>query len=168
MRDERTPYDEKLDAILAAAAETFAAKGYHNASIRDIARATGVSLSGFYYYLQSKDELLYLIQDHAFTTLLGKLEERLCGVTDPRQRLHILMDNQLTYFVHNMADMKVLSHQADSLGGEFLFRLNSRMRRLTFRAEPSRSTTTWLPPLARTSRIALTRTIAERSTRTNV
>jgi TetR/AcrR family transcriptional regulator, cholesterol catabolism regulator len=131
MSSERSPYDEKLDSILSAAARIFAEKGYHNASIRDISRATGVSLSGLYYYFQSKEELLYLIQDHAFRTLVERLERRVAGVTDARQKLRILIDNHLHYFVNNMAEMKVLSHEADSLSGEYLQKVNGQKRRLT-------------------------------------
>jgi AcrR family transcriptional regulator len=130
MIPERTAYDEKLSSILASAAQIFAEKGYHNASIRDIARATGVSLSGLYYYFQSKEELLYLVQDHAFRTLLGGVEDRLAEATDARDRLRILIDNQMTYFVNNMAEMKVLSHEAGSLSGEYRRRVNEQKRRL--------------------------------------
>ena len=48
MAEARTAYDEKLESILRASAAIFAEKGYHQASIRDIARATRVSLSGLY------------------------------------------------------------------------------------------------------------------------
>jgi hypothetical protein len=54
MTDERSAYDEKLESILRTAAAIFAEKGYHQASIRDIARATGVSLSGLYYYFNEQ------------------------------------------------------------------------------------------------------------------
>src|SRR5690606_37781278 len=106
-------------------------KGYHNASIRDIAHATGVSLAGLYYYFQSKEELLFLIEDHALGTLLENLERRLAGVNDPRARLRILIHNHLSYFVESMAEMKVLSHEADSLTGEFRQRIGGKMRRIT-------------------------------------
>ncbi|MQA90939.1 MAG: TetR family transcriptional regulator [Gemmatimonas sp.] len=129
MRLDRTPYDEKLDAILAASARVFAEKGYHNASIRDIARASGVSLSGLYYYFQSKEELLYLIQDHGLGTLLDRLEERLQRVVRPEDKLRVLIRNHLTYFVSNMAQMKVMSHEADSLTGEFKAQVNRKKRR---------------------------------------
>jgi AcrR family transcriptional regulator len=39
-------YDEKLEHVLRRATAVFAEKGYHRASIRDIARATGMSLAG--------------------------------------------------------------------------------------------------------------------------
>jgi AcrR family transcriptional regulator len=131
MSDERSAYDEKLESILRTAARIFAEKGYHQASIRDIARATGVSLSGLYYYFDSKEELLFLIQDHAFGTLLANLERNLAGVGDPHRRLRILMENHLRYFIDAKAEMKVLSHESESLGGDYRRRVNDKKRRLS-------------------------------------
>jgi len=131
MTSERTAYDAKLESILRTAASIFAEKGYHQASIRDIARATNVSLSGLYYYFQSKEELLFLIQDHAFGTLVQNLERLLGDVEDPHRRIRLFIENHLRYFVNNMAEMKVLSHEADTLSGDYRARVNARKRRLT-------------------------------------
>jgi TetR/AcrR family transcriptional regulator, cholesterol catabolism regulator len=131
MSEERTAYDEKLESILRTAARIFAEKGYHQASIRDIARATGVSLSGLYYYFDSKEELLFLIQDHAFGTLLANLERMLQGIDDPARRLRLLMENHLHYFLDHKAEMKVLSHEAEALTGDFRRRVNAKKRRLS-------------------------------------
>lgn len=131
MTDERTAYDEKLESILRTAARIFAEKGYHQASIRDIARETGVSLSGLYYYFDSKEELLFLIQDHAFGTLLANVERLLQGVDEPLRRLRIVMETHLRYFVSAKDEMKVLSHEAEALTGEFRRTVNGKKRRLT-------------------------------------
>ncbi|HEX9939922.1 MAG TPA: TetR/AcrR family transcriptional regulator [Longimicrobium sp.] len=131
MTDERTAYDEKLESILRTAARIFAEKGYHQASIRDIARATGVSLSGLYYYFDSKEELLFLIQDHAFGTLIANLERNLAGVEEPHRRLRVLMENHLRYFIDAKAEMKVLSHESESLTGDYRKRVNAKKRRLS-------------------------------------
>jgi TetR/AcrR family transcriptional regulator, cholesterol catabolism regulator len=131
MTDERSAYDEKLESILRTAAAIFAEKGYHQASIRDIARATGVSLSGLYYYFDSKEELLFLIQDHAFGTLTGNLERMLEGVEEPHRKLRILMENHLRYFIGAKAEMKVLSHESESLTGDYRRTVNAKKRRLT-------------------------------------
>ena len=131
MSDERSAYDEKLESILRTAARIFAEKGYHQASIRDIARATGVSLSGLYYYFDSKEELLFLIQDHAFGTLLANLERNLAGIDEPHRRLRILVENHLRYFIDAKAEMKVLSHESESLGGDYRRRVNDKKRRLS-------------------------------------
>jgi len=127
--EERPRYDEKLARILRESAAIIARKGFHQASIRDIASATGVSLSGLYYYFSSKEELLFLIQDHCFGTILQRLEEQLEGVVSPREQLERLVRNHLVFFSANMAEMKVLSHEADALTGEYLGRVRARKRR---------------------------------------
>ncbi len=117
--DVRSTYDEKLERILRASATVFAEKGYDRASVRDIAAVTGVSLSGLYYYFKSKEELLFLIQHHCFRTILEHLRAGLAGVTDAEARLRIAIRNHLRFFVGNMKEMKVLSHEAEVLTGEY-------------------------------------------------
>lgn len=122
-------YDEKLERILRIATEVFAEKGYHQASIRDISRATGVSLSGLYYYVESKEQLLFRIQEHSFEQVVENLEELLEGIEDPNRRLRLLVENHLRFFVANMQEMKVLSHEADSLSGDYRRRVNDMKKR---------------------------------------
>ena len=117
--------------ILDAAVRVFAEKGYHPTSMRDISRATGVSLAGLYYYCKSKEELLFLIQDNCFGRVLERLEERLRGSTDPFERLRLVVDNHLSFFAANMAEMKVLSHEADSLAGELRERVSGKKQQYT-------------------------------------
>lgn len=113
-----TKYDQKLEFILRNAARIFAEKNYHSTTMRDISRATGVSLAGLYHYCKSKEELLFLIQDNCFGRVLERLEERLCDVDDPLIKLRIFIENHLSFFAANMAEMKVLSHEAESLAGD--------------------------------------------------
>lgn len=118
MTRDLSRYDQKLELILRTSAHIFAEKSYHSTSMRDIARATGVSLAGLYHYCKSKEELLFLIQDHCFGRVMESLEQRLKGVEDPFVRLRIFVDNHLSFFAANMAEMKVLSHEAESLAGD--------------------------------------------------
>lgn len=131
MAETRSAYDDKLAEILRQAAAVFADKGYHRAGIRDISRATGVSLSGLYYYVDSKEELLFRIQDHCFGTVLDNVERLLRGVSDPARRLHLFVENHLRFFVNNMWEMKVLSHEMESLSGEYLEQVSVKKRRYT-------------------------------------
>ncbi len=127
----RSPHDRKLDALLADAARVFAERGYHETSMRDLARATGMSLSGLYYYVASKEELLYLIQSRNFEAVVRGLDDALDGVTDPVERLARFVDNHLDFFASHMPEMKVLSHEAGSLSGDFLARVNEIKRGYT-------------------------------------
>ncbi|GMR14134.1 MAG: TetR/AcrR family transcriptional regulator [Gemmatimonadota bacterium] len=126
--EEQSRYDAKLTRILSEAAVVFAEKGYDGASIRDISAAAGVSLSGLYYYVRSKEELLYLIQRQCFQTILDQLDAALCAVSDPEQRLTLLISNHLGFFASNMSEMKVLSHEADVLSGDYAREITDQKR----------------------------------------
>jgi AcrR family transcriptional regulator len=110
-------FDRQLSRILNHATAIFCEKGYEGASIRDLSRASGLSLAGLYYYFQSKDELLYLIQKHLFTSVMERLKENLKTAADPEKRLRIFISNHLAYFLARPKAMKVLSHEDDVLKG---------------------------------------------------
>ncbi len=112
-------YDEKLQQILKTSAKIFAAKGFHRTSIRDIARATGMSLAGLYYYFRTKEELLYLIQERCFVTLLERWEKIADSRGDVRVKIRVFAENHLGFFLHNMVEMKVMAREDESLTGEF-------------------------------------------------
>ncbi|MGH7826112.1 MAG: TetR/AcrR family transcriptional regulator [Candidatus Binatia bacterium] len=112
-------YDEKLQHILKTAAKIFAEKGFHRTSVRDISRATRMSLAGLYYYFSTKEELLYLIQERCFVTLLQRWEQAATAEMDVRTRIRVFAENHLSFFWHNMHEMKVMAHEDESLTREF-------------------------------------------------
>jgi len=114
-----TRFDRRLAQILDHATDVFCKKGYEGASMRDLSRASGMSLAGLYYYFESKERLLFLIQKHTFTTIVQRLKSRLEGVNDPEQQIRIFILNHLEYFLANPASMKVLTHEAEALKNGF-------------------------------------------------
>jgi TetR/AcrR family transcriptional regulator, cholesterol catabolism regulator len=108
-------FDRRLSEILTHATAVFDEKGYEGASMRDLSRASGMSLAGLYYYFESKEKLLYLIQRHTFATIRERLRTRLDGVSDPQERIRAFILNHLEYFLANQKAMKVLSHEDDVL-----------------------------------------------------
>jgi len=112
-------YDQRLSEILAHATQVFDEKGYEGASMRDLSRATGMSLAGLYYYFDSKEKLLYLIQKHTFGTIVERLRERLKISADPEERIRICILNHLEYFLANQQGMKVLSHEDEVLKNHY-------------------------------------------------
>jgi TetR/AcrR family transcriptional regulator, cholesterol catabolism regulator len=112
-------YDRRLSEILSHATEVFCKKGYEGASMRDLSRESGMSLAGLYYYFESKERLLYLIQKHTFSTIVQRLKARLDEVTDAEARIRVFILNHLEYFLANQAAMKVLSHEDEALKNGF-------------------------------------------------
>jgi AcrR family transcriptional regulator len=110
-----TRFDRRFSEILDYATEVFAEKGYEGASMRDLSRLSGMSLAGLYYYFDSKEKLLYLIQKHTFTTIVGRLRQRLAASSDPQERIRIFVHNHVDYAVAKPKAMKVLSHEDDVL-----------------------------------------------------
>ena len=51
--------EQKQRAMLRTAARIFNKKGFHNTSLDEIAKELGVTKAALYYYVRSKDELLY-------------------------------------------------------------------------------------------------------------
>ena len=126
--ERRKKYDEKLLRILDSACGIFAKKGYHNASVRDVATATGVSPAGLYYYFQSKEELLHLILDSCFSSLMDRVRANISGIEDPAVRLRAIIRSHLTHFEKNGKEMRVLVREWEALSGPFGEEVRGLMR----------------------------------------
>ncbi len=123
------PYDERLERLLSTAARVFADQGYHATTMRDLARATGMSLAGMYYYVQGKDELLFLIQERCFQQVLAGANAAVAEGPSPAERITRFIEHHVGFFASHMSEMKVLSHEARSLSGGRLDKINRLKRR---------------------------------------
>ncbi len=112
-------HDEKLRQILKTAAGIFAEKGFDGTSIRDISRATGMSLAGLYYYFRTKEELLCLIQERCMETLLENARKIRTMPKSPREKVALFVHNHLGFFLHNMNEMKVMSREDTALTADY-------------------------------------------------
>lgn len=81
------PPSPKRDAILRAAIDVFAARGYFNAQVADVARAAGVAAGTVYLYFRSKDDLLVSIFERGMREALLEGRAAVADVHDPRARL---------------------------------------------------------------------------------
>jgi TetR/AcrR family fatty acid metabolism transcriptional regulator len=75
------------EAILKAATQVFASKGFFNAQVADVARAAGVAAGTVYLYFKSKDDLLVSIFERTMRAAIDEGRAALDGVTDPIDRL---------------------------------------------------------------------------------
>lgn len=74
-RERADDYDQKINAILNAAAILFARTGYPGAKLQDVAKACGASKSMLYHYFPTKDDLLFaMLKEHLDSTLLSAKE----------------------------------------------------------------------------------------------
>jgi TetR/AcrR family fatty acid metabolism transcriptional regulator len=78
---------DKRDALIRAAIDTFAARGFFNAQVADVARAAGVAAGTVYLYFRSKDDLLISIFERTMTTAIADGRRSIDALTDPVDRL---------------------------------------------------------------------------------
>lgn len=116
--DDPGPINEHLEEILRTSGALMAGRGFHGTSMRDLAQATGRSLSGLYHYFQNKEDLVYLINVTGFGTLLDNWANFETIVTTPRERLYAFIFGHVSYFVDHMDEMRVMTWGTQVLGLE--------------------------------------------------
>lgn len=107
--------EERYDGILAAARDVFARRGFHQASIREIARAANLSLAGLYHYVGGKEELLFLVLDRSLDRLLSALDAALAGARMPETRLLALVRTHLEFGFQQPAALKIINRDYELL-----------------------------------------------------
>jgi len=66
------PRHDKRARIMEAAVKVFSERGFHSATVAEIAKAAGVADGTIYLYFKSKDDLLLRLFDEKMTDLLGE------------------------------------------------------------------------------------------------
>jgi TetR/AcrR family transcriptional regulator len=86
--------------ILRSAATAFRRRGYHGASMGEIARALRMTKGSLYYYFKNKEEILFFCHDYSLDVLLDLLERTRKAGGSPPDKLRALVAS----FVHHILD----------------------------------------------------------------
>ena len=101
--------------IIAAAAEIFKEKGYQAATTRDIAAAVGIQQATLYYYVSSKEELLYLVVHEPIMHLSEQVEAIAKASWPTRVKLERAIAAHLAAFDENYPHMFVFVRELDNV-----------------------------------------------------
>jgi AcrR family transcriptional regulator len=123
-----TSSDDRLQHLVTTATAIFAERGFHATSMRDLSRASGMSLAGIYHYVRSKHELLFLIQDQCFAEVHAGAVAALATAADPEERVRAFIRHHVVFFTGHMDKMKVMSHEDDELEGTMREQVRERKR----------------------------------------
>ncbi|MGZ4032502.1 MAG: TetR family transcriptional regulator [Tumebacillaceae bacterium] len=61
--------------IVRAAVDLFVEKGFHKTTTREIAKASGIGIGTLYEYIQSKEDVLYLVCSYIHSEVANRLSE---------------------------------------------------------------------------------------------
>jgi TetR/AcrR family fatty acid metabolism transcriptional regulator len=84
---ERADKADKREAILRAAIATFAARGFFNAQVADVARGAGVAAGTVYLYFRGKDDLLISIFERTMKDAIAAGRRTVAARATPLERL---------------------------------------------------------------------------------
>jgi AcrR family transcriptional regulator len=99
MSRSAAPTDRRTE-ILKSAAAAFRRRGYHGASVDEIASALEMTKGNLYYYFKNKEEILYACHEYSLDLLLSLMTEVLAESSAPDAKLRRLV----LAFVHTILD----------------------------------------------------------------
>ncbi len=105
--------EETRNRILAAALDVFRERGFHAATMREIAAAAGVAVGAAYYYFDSKDALVMAFYAQAQDEMAPALDQMLAESQTFEQRLRGIIGQKLAYFAPNRGLVSALTVHID-------------------------------------------------------
>lgn len=132
----------RLEEVLQSAANIFFTKGFHATSIEDVARDVGMLKGSLYYYIKSKDDLLFRLLLAGIEDGDAFIAQQIDPDGDPVEQLERAIRAQIDYIIENRVQFGLFLHEFDSLPGKrqhklisVMSRYNSRFRELVRRGQ---------------------------------
>src|ERR1051326_1049642 len=97
----------RTSGILEAARRVFAARGFHEATVEDIAEAAGVAKGTVYLYYESKRDLYFAALKFGISQMYSSLLQEVQKQSTPEEKLRALIAAKLAYFDENRDFFKI-------------------------------------------------------------
>jgi TetR/AcrR family transcriptional regulator, cholesterol catabolism regulator len=140
LRARKAPRDPKqskpetrLEEVLQSAANIFFAKGFHATSIEDVARDVGMLKGSLYYYIKSKEDLLFQLLLAGIEDGDAFIAQQIDPGGDPVEQLEKAIRAQIDYIIQNRVPFGLFLHEFDSLSGKRQHKLIAVMSRYNSR-----------------------------------
>jgi AcrR family transcriptional regulator len=108
-----------LEEIIAAAAKVFQTKGYHAATVQDIADAVGILKGSLYHHFKSKEDLLYLIVKEPIARLYERMTDIAGSDLPASEKLRRAIRTQLEAFDQHHPHLFVYLRERDEMKRRF-------------------------------------------------
>ncbi len=114
----RPPAGSRFEEVLESAANFFFTKGFHGTTVEDVARDVGMLKGSLYYYIKSKDDLLYEILYKVIEQGDAYIAKQIDPEGDPVEQLKKALEAQIDYIIRNRVRVGLFLHEFDSLSGK--------------------------------------------------
>jgi AcrR family transcriptional regulator len=93
--------DARRKQIIDGAIKVFSAKGFHAATVREIADAAGLTMGSLYNYINTKEDIVYFVYDYITRVLRDEVRSAIADLTDPEERLKTALRHNLNSIYEN-------------------------------------------------------------------
>ncbi|MCW2854339.1 MAG: kstR2 1 [Nocardioides sp.] len=114
-----TPPDARA-RLVAAAVASFAAKGFHGTTTRDIASAAGMSPAALYVHHRSKEDLLHQISRAGHDRTLALVQAAVASSDDPRDQLLAAVHAFVVHHAEDHTSARTVNYELAALSPEHL------------------------------------------------
>src|SRR6267143_6099545 len=105
--------------IVSAAAKVFRTKGYHAATVRDIADEVGILKGSLYHHFDSKEELLYLVVKEPIAQMFRTIAEIAAAEGGAAEKLRRAISAHLEAFDQHYPHLFVYLRERESVKRRF-------------------------------------------------
>jgi AcrR family transcriptional regulator len=109
------PPEPRSERLARAAAEAFAARGFHGTSTRDLASAAGLSPAGVYVHHRSKEELLHALSTEGHRRVLALVLDAVAECDDPVGQLGTLVERFVAHHAVEHVSARVVNYELAAL-----------------------------------------------------
>lgn len=106
---------DRAQEIYLTAAQIFFTKGYNSTSLNDIADALNITKAGLYYYVESKQDLLYQIVKLGLDNVKNEVLDPAREISNPEERLRFVIYNHARLSAGGNHAVIIISHEIDAL-----------------------------------------------------
>ncbi|HSE10577.1 MAG TPA: TetR/AcrR family transcriptional regulator [Nocardioidaceae bacterium] len=116
--------------LMAAAVESFAAKGFHGTTTRDIASGAGMSPAALYVHHRSKEDLLHQISRAGHVETLELVQSAVATSDDPREQLLAVVHAFVVRHAEGHTGARIVNYELHALSPEHLEEIAAIRRRI--------------------------------------
>jgi AcrR family transcriptional regulator len=108
------------EQIFQAASRVFISRGYHAATVREIAGEAGLSLGSLYSYIRTKEDILYLVFERLTTALRENIRLAVKGISDPVDQMRAALRANIRTIERYQDEILLMYQETKSLDRDSL------------------------------------------------
>jgi AcrR family transcriptional regulator len=121
-------FQKRQAQIIQKATKLFMKKGYAQTTMREISKATGIDLRNLYYFIKSKDEILYLVCQMIHTPMMEIIRRQtILDIDDPVLQLQTIFEELIEFGYDCNQELLLMYRESKSL--------SKKLRKVIFHQE---------------------------------